>query len=51
MNTRGQDYSNNISPNLQIPLEFIVKLPPPLRTGIDYGFLPGTNKTRKLSNV
>jgi site-specific DNA recombinase len=26
-----------------IPFEFTIKLPPPLRSGVDYGFLPGSN--------
>jgi site-specific DNA recombinase len=26
-----------------IPFELTIKLPPPLRTGVDYGFLPGSN--------
>jgi site-specific DNA recombinase len=30
-----------------IPFELAVRLPPPLRRGIDYGFLPGTNATRR----
>jgi site-specific DNA recombinase len=30
-----------------IPFQFSIKLPPPLRTGIDYGFLPGRNKSTK----
>jgi site-specific DNA recombinase len=26
-----------------IPFDFVVKLPAPLKTGVDYGFLPGSN--------
>ena len=27
----------------RIPFEFMIPMPPPLRRGVDYGFLPGTN--------
>jgi site-specific DNA recombinase len=32
-----------------IPFELAIALPPPLKTGVDYGFLPGTNKATKRS--
>jgi len=35
----------------KIPFEFAIKLPPPLRTGVDYGFLPGTNLSRNGSGL
>jgi hypothetical protein len=53
VNTTPPDYSNNLSHNLAIPLEFTVKIPPPLRTGVDYGFLPGgklAGKNDKIEN-
>ncbi|MBR1070501.1 recombinase family protein [Bradyrhizobium liaoningense] len=30
-----------------IPFELTIKLPPPLRSGVDYGFLPGSNISRR----
>ena len=30
----------------RIPFELTIQLPPPLKTGVDYGFLPGTNISR-----
>ena len=38
-----QQFLNNNIGTKQIPFEFTIELPPPLRTGIDYGFLPGKN--------
>jgi len=31
------------SPIDRIPFRFVIKLPLPLKTGKDYGFLPGSN--------
>lgn len=42
-----EDLSNSFR-STQVPLDFKIKIPPPLRTGVDYGFLPGTNVTKKL---
>jgi site-specific DNA recombinase len=33
----------------QLPFELNIKLPPPLRSGVDYGFLPGTNISKGTS--
>jgi site-specific DNA recombinase len=30
-----------------VPFELVIPLPPPLRRGIDYGFLPGANVSKK----
>ena len=30
----------------KIPFEFAIPMPPPLRRGMDYGFLPGSNVSR-----
>ncbi|BAR57702.1 DNA invertase [Bradyrhizobium diazoefficiens] len=30
-----------------IPFELTIKLPPPLRSGVDYGFLPGSNISQR----
>ena len=30
----------------RIPFEFTIPMPPPLRSGVDYGFLPGSNVSR-----
>ena len=30
----------------RIPFEFTIPMPPPLRRGVDYGFLPGSNVSR-----
>ena len=30
-----------------VPFELVIPLPPPLRRGIDYGFLPGKNVSKK----
>jgi site-specific DNA recombinase len=38
----GQDIPR-LMRSLKIPFEFTIKLPPPLKSGIDYGFLPGRN--------
>ncbi len=37
------DYSNDIEFKGVIPLEFTIKLPPPRKRGIDYGFKKGDN--------
>lgn len=29
-----------------IPFEIIIKLPPPLKTGVDYGFISNKNKKK-----
>jgi hypothetical protein len=37
------EYNNNIEFKGVIPFEFTIKLPPPKRRGIDYGFKKGDN--------
>ena len=34
-----------------IPFEFVIELPSPLRSGVDYGFLPGTNTPAKSAKI
>jgi site-specific DNA recombinase len=41
-NRHGVDATRHSGAPL-IPFELTIKLPPPLRTGVDYGFLPGSN--------
>ncbi len=41
-------YSQSVK---RIPFEFTIKLPMPLRTGVDYGFLPGKNISKKARSV
>lgn len=45
-NATPPDLSNSYRVK-QIPIEFTVKIPPPKRTRVDYGFLPGTNLSKK----
>ena len=33
--------------DMRIPFQFHIKLPPTLKTGIDYGFLPGRDVSKK----
>jgi site-specific DNA recombinase len=33
--------------NKSVPFELVIPLPPPLRRGMDYGFLPGSNVSKK----
>jgi site-specific DNA recombinase len=35
----------------RVPFEFQIKLPPPLRKGVDYGFMPGTNISAGASRL
>jgi hypothetical protein len=40
-------YDFDRSRGRSLPFEFVIKLASPLRRGIDYGFLPGTNVSKK----
>jgi len=33
--------------SIEVPFEFTIPLPPPLKSGVDYGFLPGTSVSRR----
>jgi site-specific DNA recombinase len=35
-----------VQPQPVVPFEFAIALPPPLRSGVDYGFLPGSNVSK-----
>ena len=35
--------------NLIIPFEFVIELPSPLNSGVDYGFLPGSNISKNAA--
>ena len=41
----GLSATPHFSPR-RIPFEFTIPMPPPLRRGVDYGFLPGSNVSR-----
>jgi site-specific DNA recombinase len=35
----------------KIPFELVIELPPPLRRGVDYGFLPGSNNSQSGNSL
>ncbi len=48
---RADSVSNYLDPLTnnpidRIPFRFVIKLPLPLQTGKDYGFLPGSNQSK-----
>ena len=45
INRHGQ-CANQLFLPCKIPFEFMIPMPPPLKRGVDYGFLPGTNVSR-----
>ena len=51
--TKDRDGANTIRhgrdnrSSKSVPFELVIPLPPPLRRGIDYGFLPGKNVSKK----
>ena len=48
-----QDSARHVIQNQStVPFELTIELPPPLRSGVDYGFLPGTNFSKPgMKNV
>ena len=48
INRHSQYATRHFSPR-RIPFDFMINMPPPLRRGVDYGFLPGTNVSQSAA--
>ena len=48
INRHSQCATRHFSP-CRIPFDFMIKMPPPLKRGVDYGFLPGTNVSQSAA--
>ncbi|MGA8290949.1 MAG: recombinase family protein, partial [Rhodoplanes sp.] len=48
INRHGQCATRHFSPR-RIPFDFMIEMPPPLRRGVDYGFLHGTNVSQSAA--